>query len=349
MPGVVTVRLPDGSTKEFAAGTDGARAGRSPSASGWPRRPWPPPSTGTRSTSTRPAGRDRGGRGHRRQRRRPGHPAPLDRPRPGPGRARLWPGAQFAIGPVINDGFYYDFALPGGAHFSDDDLERIAATHAGDHGRGPALHPPRALHRRGPGPVRRSTVQAGDHRGGRTPATTRWTPPAEAGEAAAGHDLPQLADVHRPVPGTARAVDRTARPLRPHAGGRRLLAGRREAPAAAAHLRHGLGVGEGPGRPPAPAGGGRASGPPQARGRARPVLLPRRDRLRAGRLPPEGRDHPPADGGLLAPASRGGRLRVREHPAHHQGRAVRDLGAPRLVRRRACSRPWSSTGASSTT
>jgi len=40
---------------------------------------------------------------------------------------RLWPGAKFAIGPVIEDGFYYDFELPGGAHFSDDDLERVAA------------------------------------------------------------------------------------------------------------------------------------------------------------------------------------------------------------------------------
>jgi threonyl-tRNA synthetase len=41
---------------------------------------------------------------------------------------RLWPGAHYAIGPVIQDGFYYDFELPGGAHFSDDDLERIEAT-----------------------------------------------------------------------------------------------------------------------------------------------------------------------------------------------------------------------------
>ena len=40
---------------------------------------------------------------------------------------RLWPGAHYAIGPVIEDGFYYDFELPGGAHFSDDDLERVAA------------------------------------------------------------------------------------------------------------------------------------------------------------------------------------------------------------------------------
>jgi threonyl-tRNA synthetase len=41
---------------------------------------------------------------------------------------RLWPGAHYAIGPVIEDGFYYDFALPGGARFSDEDLERIEAT-----------------------------------------------------------------------------------------------------------------------------------------------------------------------------------------------------------------------------
>ncbi len=40
---------------------------------------------------------------------------------------RLWPGAHYAIGPAISDGFYYDFELPGGAHFSDDDLERIEA------------------------------------------------------------------------------------------------------------------------------------------------------------------------------------------------------------------------------
>ncbi|HVV38497.1 MAG TPA: threonine--tRNA ligase [Acidimicrobiales bacterium] len=38
---------------------------------------------------------------------------------------QLWPGAKFAIGPPIQDGFYYDFELPGGAHFSEEDLTRI--------------------------------------------------------------------------------------------------------------------------------------------------------------------------------------------------------------------------------
>ena len=39
----------------------------------------------------------------------------------------LFPGAKYAIGPPIEDGFYYDFSLPGGAHFSEDDLARIEA------------------------------------------------------------------------------------------------------------------------------------------------------------------------------------------------------------------------------
>jgi len=39
----------------------------------------------------------------------------------------LFPGAQYAIGPAIADGFYYDFSLPDGRHFTDDDLARIEA------------------------------------------------------------------------------------------------------------------------------------------------------------------------------------------------------------------------------
>jgi threonyl-tRNA synthetase len=38
----------------------------------------------------------------------------------------LWPGAKYAIGPPIENGFYYDFDL-GGASFSDEDLGRIEA------------------------------------------------------------------------------------------------------------------------------------------------------------------------------------------------------------------------------
>lgn len=39
----------------------------------------------------------------------------------------MWPGATFAIGPPIEHGFYYDFELPDGATFTEEDLERIDA------------------------------------------------------------------------------------------------------------------------------------------------------------------------------------------------------------------------------
>ncbi len=39
----------------------------------------------------------------------------------------LWPGSTFAIGPPIENGFYYDFELPDGATFGPEDLEAIDA------------------------------------------------------------------------------------------------------------------------------------------------------------------------------------------------------------------------------
>ncbi len=39
----------------------------------------------------------------------------------------LWPGSTFAIGPPIENGFYYDFELLNGATFNDEDLDRIDA------------------------------------------------------------------------------------------------------------------------------------------------------------------------------------------------------------------------------
>jgi threonyl-tRNA synthetase len=37
----------------------------------------------------------------------------------------LYPGATFGIGPPVENGFYYDFELPGGATFTEDDLDTI--------------------------------------------------------------------------------------------------------------------------------------------------------------------------------------------------------------------------------
>ena len=75
----------------------------------------------------------------------------------------LYPGAHYAIGPVIEHGFYYDFELPGGAHFSDDDLERIEATMREIIAEDQPFE--REEHdRRGAGALRRPAVQARDHR-----------------------------------------------------------------------------------------------------------------------------------------------------------------------------------------
>ena len=40
---------------------------------------------------------------------------------------QMFPGAQFTIGPAIEDGFYYDFDLPGGRTFTEDDLRAVEA------------------------------------------------------------------------------------------------------------------------------------------------------------------------------------------------------------------------------
>jgi threonyl-tRNA synthetase len=40
---------------------------------------------------------------------------------------RLFPGAKYSIGPAIENGFYYDFELPGGKTFTEADLEAIEA------------------------------------------------------------------------------------------------------------------------------------------------------------------------------------------------------------------------------
>ena len=97
-------------------------------------------------------------------------------------------------------------------------------------------------------------------------------------------------------------------------------------------LRHRVGEqGRAQGAPRLP-GRGREARPPQARRRARPVLLPRRDRVRAPGLPPQGWRDQARDGGLRPRAAPGGGLPVRRDAAHHQAGAVRDLRAPAVLR-----------------
>ena len=139
--------------------------------------------------------------------------------------------------------------------------------------------------------------------------------------------------MERPVPRPAPADHQADPGVQADALGRGVLARRREEQAAPAHLRHRLGVQGGARGAPAPHRGGRAARPPQARPRPRPVQLPRRDRLRPGRLPPQGRRDQAGDGGLRPPAPHRGGLPVRRHPAHLQGGALPHLRAPAVLRR----------------
>src|SRR3984957_4706282 len=125
MPGVISVGLPDGSTRELAEGTTGielaqsigsrlAKAAVLVTVDGRETDLELPLSDGAEVaivTGESDAGREvlRHSTAHVLAQ------AVL----------RLWPGAKYAIGPVIENGFYYDFELPGGARFSDDDLARI--------------------------------------------------------------------------------------------------------------------------------------------------------------------------------------------------------------------------------
>src|SRR4051795_11352192 len=123
----ISVTLPDGSVREYAEGTTpgdiassiGARLGRDALAAkvdgGWWDLNRPVPGDAAVSIIV-PASDD----GREVLRHSTAHvmaQAVTD----------LYPGARYAIGPAIADGFYYDFSLPGGEHFSDDHLERIEA------------------------------------------------------------------------------------------------------------------------------------------------------------------------------------------------------------------------------
>src|SRR5438067_1039822 len=84
-----------------------------------------------------------------------------------------------------------------------------------------------------------------------------------------------------------------------------VLARVREAPPAAAGVRHRLADPRPAQGVPEAAGGGGPARPPQAGRRAGPVQLPRGDRLRPRGVPPQGRHHPARAGELLAGAARG--------------------------------------------
>ena len=268
---------------------------------------------------------------------------------------QAFPDAKLGIGPPIRDGFYYDFDVDETVHARRSHRPRQAD--AQDHQVGPAvLAPSRRLRRRRAGGTRGRALQAGAgrHQERRVGRERRRRRECRGRRRRADH-LRQPARAHRgaglgrPVPRSARA-DHPVHPRVPaHPDRRRVLAGQRQEPAAAAHLRHRVGVGGGPGATtsscsPRPSAATTAGSVPSSTCSRFPTRS-----APAWRFSTRGRHHPQGARGLLPAAAHRGGLLVRQHPAHQQGGAVPDLRAPRLVRGRHVPADAPRSGAATTT
>ena len=170
----------------------------------------------------------------------------------------LFPDAQVTIGPVIEDGFYYDFAYK--RPFTPEDLAAIETAHG-------------ASSRSKDEPV--DALGDAARRRGRSSSRAWASTTRRRSSRRSRRDEPislyARRQLHRPVPRPARAVDRQAQGVQADEGRRRVLARRLEERDAAADLRHGVGEEGGPGRLPAPHRGSGEARPPQARHAARPL------------------------------------------------------------------------------
>ena len=258
----------------------------------------------------------------------------------------IWPDARLGIGPPIENGFYYDFDVE--VPFEPEDLEKIETRmrkiiKEGQKFSRRAVADGDAISELKDEPYKIELIGL-KGAGHAEDAAEGASAEVGAGELTIYDNIRRDGEVawsdlcrgpHLP---TTKRIP--AFKLMRTRGG--VLARRREEQAAPADLRHRLGVEGGAGGAPPPDRGGREARPPQARPRPRPLLLPRRARLRPGRLPPQGRGDQAGDGGLRPAAAHRGGLRVRRHPAHLQGGAVPHLRAPAVLRGDHVSRPWSS-------
>ncbi len=139
--------------------------------------------------------------------------------------------------------------------------------------------------------------------------------------------------IHRLLPRPSRPLHLPDQGLQGSLHRRRLLEGRREEPADAAHLWHRLLQQEGPGRLPAPAGRGQEAGPPQAGQGTGPVQHPGPRRARPDLLPSQGRHRQKAAGRLDAGPVHRARLFAGLHAARGARGSVEDFRPLQFLRR----------------
>ena len=187
----------------------------------------------------------------------------------------LFPEAKLGIGPPIDNGFYYDFQVeqavhPGGpGQASRSGCRRSSRRGSGSGGGGSPID--EAARRAG-----RRAVQA---RAGRPQGRCRRhrgrSMEVGGGELTIYDNLDRevrRAVLDRPVPRPAPAHHPADPGVQADPVGRGVLAGKREEPAAPAHLRHRVADPRRAQGVPAAAGGGGPARPPQARRRPGPVL-----------------------------------------------------------------------------
>ena len=210
----ITLTLPDGSKRPFKARASPAPSWPSASPSRWPRRPWRWSLDGLLTDLADPIDADAAVKIVTRT-----DPEALELIRHDAAHVMaeavqaLWPGTQVTIGPVIENGFFYDFAKE--EPFHPDDLATHRSQDARDHRSQRALHQGGVEPRPGQGLLPREG-RAVQGRAGRRDPRGRGPEDLQAGRVA------------RPVPRPAHDLDRPDRQgLQAHQVRRLLLARRR--------------------------------------------------------------------------------------------------------------------------
>ena len=171
----------------------------------------------------------------------------------------VYPGAKYAIGPAIEDGFYYDFDLP--EPLQPADLAKIDRRMRQIVEAEPAVRPRGHLARRSASHGWRTSRSRS-----RSSTASKRRRPRRVRRPWATRSASTATVTGRTLHGPARASHGQARRLQAHESRGRLLARRRFPPHAHADLRHRVGDPGRPGRPPRAGRGGRATRPPASRG-----------------------------------------------------------------------------------